>query len=247
MRHMKNFVLAAAALAVLFGAAPAARAEVETSGEAALSIMSNYVWRGLRLSDDWVAQPTVGITYGGFGANLWANYDGDSKEMIETDLTLNYTLSVGDVGLDFGYIYYSLDGLEDTQELYASVSYEWLVSPWATLYYDYDVGTGAFLAVGADYGLDLTDSVSFSAGASASYVFDNNVVGVDSDGEEYSDLHNGEVYASVSIAVTDAVSIEPMLAYSFALSNDAEDGIAQYSFDGEEDTFYGGVTVGLSF
>jgi len=59
--------------------------------------MSNYVWRGQKLSNSWVIQPLVGITYGSFGANIWANYDSDSKidegdghgEVTETDVTLN--------------------------------------------------------------------------------------------------------------------------------------------------------------
>ena len=76
--------------------------EPKTSGYASVDVMSNYVWRGQKLSNSWVLQPSVGITYGVFGANIWANYDSDSKidegdghgEFNETDLTLSYTRSV---------------------------------------------------------------------------------------------------------------------------------------------------------
>lgn len=53
--------------------------EIKTSGSASVDVMSNYVWRGQKLSNSWVVQPSVAITYGVFGANLWANYDSDSK------------------------------------------------------------------------------------------------------------------------------------------------------------------------
>ncbi len=45
----------------------------ETSGSASVDVFSKYVWRGQTLSDASVIQPSVGITYGGYGANLWDN------------------------------------------------------------------------------------------------------------------------------------------------------------------------------
>src|SRR4030042_1198978 len=76
--------------------------EPKVSGTASVDVMSNYVWRGQKLTNSWVIQPYVGITYGSFGANIWANYDSDSKideggghgEVSETDLTLSYSFSV---------------------------------------------------------------------------------------------------------------------------------------------------------
>ena len=53
--------------------------EIATSGSASVDVMSNYVWRGQKLSNSWVVQPSVAITYGVFGANLWANYDADAS------------------------------------------------------------------------------------------------------------------------------------------------------------------------
>src|SRR4030066_1664945 len=72
-------------------------AEPKVSGNASVDVMSNYVWRGEKLTNSWVIQPSVGITYGRFGSNIWANYDSDSKidegdehgEFSETDLTLS--------------------------------------------------------------------------------------------------------------------------------------------------------------
>ncbi|MGD2081086.1 MAG: hypothetical protein PVJ36_08155 [Nitrospirota bacterium] len=247
-RSIVTLILTAAAL---MGFVAAAHAEVEKSASADASVMSNYVWRGLKLSDSWVVQPSVSFGYGGFGANLWANYDGDTKEANETDLTLSYATSFDKVGLEVGYIYYALEGLNDTQELYASVSYDFVVSPSLTFYYDYDEGTGGYLVLAVDYGRDLSDKASLSVGASGSYLFDNNVVGVDATGAEYSDFHNGEIYASLDFAVTENVTISPMLAYSFPLSDDAEDMMKATSLavsgDDDSDIVYGGVNVSVSF
>jgi len=54
--------------------------EPKVSGFASVDVMSNYVWRGIKVSNSWVAQPSVGIGYGGFAANIWANYDSDVAE-----------------------------------------------------------------------------------------------------------------------------------------------------------------------
>jgi hypothetical protein len=127
--------------------------EPKVSGTASVDVISNYVWRGQKLSNSWVIQPSVGITYGGLGANIWANYDSDSKidegdghgEVTETDVTLNYTHSISRLTLTGGYIYYALSGANDTQEIYLSAGYDTLLKPTLTIYYDFDEGNGAFI------------------------------------------------------------------------------------------------------
>jgi hypothetical protein len=80
-------------------------------------------------------------------------------------------------------------------------------------------------------------------GASASY----NVESEYSIGD-YSDFHNGELTASMSVPVNEAISITPKIGYSFALSDDAEAAIESLSADGDEsDFFYGGLNMTLSF
>lgn len=240
-----NLVLILAVL--LVSAAYPAAARAENSAGLSMAVMSNYVWRGAKLSDGWVAQPSMDFAMGPLSANFWANYDGDAGEASETDLTLAYSRNIDKLTLDVGYIYYALDGAADTQEVYASASYNFVVSPSFTVYYDYDEGTGGFAVLALDYAKELSQNMTLGLGASASYVFENAVVGVDAAGNEYSALHNGEVSASLSVSVSDALSIEPMAAYSFPLSDDAKDAIKAYSVDGDGSVFYGGVTASLSF
>lgn len=222
----------------------------ETSGSASVDFMSNYIWRGQKLSDDFVIQPSVGITYEGLGINIWSNYDNDTTAITETDFTLDYTFSVDKFGFDFGYIFYTFQDSDfDTQEIYASASYDVILNPSLTLYYDFDEGEGAFIVAAVGHSLALPKDLSVDLGASISYNASNSVMGPDSGGNAFSDFYNGEISASVSIPVYNSISITPMLAYSFPLSNDARDALRAIDVSGEkdDDIFYGGINLTLSF
>jgi hypothetical protein len=250
VKRLTIFIIALV-LTAGFAFGPLSAAAVETSGSASADIMSHYIWRGQRLSDDFVIQPSVGITYGGFGANIWSNWDNDTTAVTETDFTLNYTFSVDKFGFDTGYIFYTFpDSDFDTSEIYLGVSYDTMLSPSATLYYDIDEGDGAFLVLAIGHSLNLTETIVLNLGASASYNFSNKVMGPSENGDEdFSDFYNGEVSASVSIPITDNISIEPKIAYSAALSDDAESAIKGLDATGKDDDafVYGGINVTLSF
>jgi hypothetical protein len=97
MKGLRYFVLTVV-LSLCFSVGSLYAEEIKASGYASADVMSNYVWRGQKLSNTWVVQPSVGITYGGFGANLWGNYDSDATidegsghgEFTETDVTLSF-------------------------------------------------------------------------------------------------------------------------------------------------------------
>ena len=257
MKKLSILILALLITCVaITGIVPSVKAETETAGYASVDIMSNYVWRGQKLSESLVIQPSVGITYGGFDANLWSNFDSDWKvddtddgqgKVTETDLTLSYSFSMDKFSFSGGYIYYALEGAHDTQELFVSVSYDVLLNPSLVLYYDYDEGQGAFIIASIDHSFDLGKNIPLDVGASASYNINNKVMGVDEDGDDFSNFYNGELYASVTFPVTKAISIAPKIAYSFPLSNDAKEAISSISDDGDKDIFYGGINLTLSF
>ena len=251
-----TILIIAMVLATGFAFGPLAASAAETSGSASADIMSHYVWRGQRLSDDFVIQPSVAITYGGFGANIWANWDDTASSatdrgITESDYTLNYTFSTDKFGFDVGYIYYAFPSPGvDTQEIYLGVSYDTMLSPSATLYYDFDEGEGAFLVLAIGHSLDLTEKIALNLGASASYNFSNMVMGPAANGDaDFSDFYNGELSASLSIPVTGNISIEPKIAYTASLSDDAEAAIKGLDAAGKaDDSFvYGGINVTLSF
>ncbi len=224
--------------------------DAKVGGTASVSVMSNYVWRGQKLSNSYVIQPSVGITYNSFGVNLWANFDpdyNDSSEHTETDLTVDYSFNVDSLSFDAGYIYYGLEGADDTQEIFLSIAYDMLLNPTLTIYYDFDEGDGAFIVAGISHSVSMTGKLALDLGASVSYNLNNKVMGFDRSGNDFSNFYNAEVTASMSIPVSKAISIEPIISYSFPLSNDAEDALQSISDDGDDDILYGGVTVTLSF
>lgn len=244
-------------LTMVIGAGSLYADDIKTSGYASADIMSNYVWRGQKLSNSWVIQPSVDITYGSFGANIWSNYDSDRKEatstdsghgeFTETDLTLNYRFSLNKFSFVAGYIYYALEAANDTQELYLSASYDTLLKPTLTLYYDFDEGNGAFVVASIGHSFEVAKDIALNLGASASYNLNNKVMGFDKDGKDFSNFYNAELSSSVSIPVWKAITVTPKIAYSVPLSNDAKEAIKKISDDGDKDIFYGGVNVTLSF
>jgi hypothetical protein len=255
---MKNLKISMVVLMILLGMGLSGNifaAEPKGSGTVSVDVMSNYVWRGQKLTNSWVIQPSVGILYDSFGANIWANYDSDSEidesdghgELSETDLTLSYCFSVEKWNFSAGYIYYAFTGANDTQEVYLSTSYSTLLNPSLAIYYDYDEGNGAFVIAAISHSFEVFKGTNLKLGASASYNINNKIMGFDEDGNDFSNFYNGELSAGLSIPITKAISITPKVAYSFPLSDDAEEAIKGVSDDGDEDILYGGINVTLSF
>jgi len=256
MKRTRKVVAGLISAAVLAAGAAGVVAPAEASAaEASVSadLLTNYVWRGQKLSDDHgVVQPAVGISDRGFSAGYWANYDLESGENTETDLTLGWSDEAGEIfTVGAGYIHYGLDGAADTQELYVSVGADILLLPALDLFYDFDEGEGAFVVASIGHTLQLPDlmgrAASLSLGASASVNFENSVMGAGTDGQDFTDFYNGEVYASVSIDAGGGLTIEPKAAWSFALSDDAEAAIESVSFGGDSSHAYGGVNVSYGF
>ncbi|MFN2369259.1 MAG: TorF family putative porin, partial [Desulfurivibrionaceae bacterium] len=131
-------LLALGITAAIPGAALAG--EEKPEADFTLGAYSQYVWRGFAFSDNsLVLQPSLTVAYKGFGVNLWGNLDTDEKGLDtsnwnETDMTVSYDGSAGMVGYGVGWILYSVDGAEDTQELYASVSVDTILAPTLTYY-----------------------------------------------------------------------------------------------------------------
>ena len=68
-------------------------------------------------------------------------------------------------------------------------------------------------------------------------------------GADFSDFYSGELSASLSIAVTENISIAPKIAATLALSDDAESAIRGLDATGNDDDafVYGGLNISLSF
>ncbi|GBE40223.1 bacterial protein of unknown function [bacterium BMS3Bbin09] len=219
-----------------------ANAETEKSASASVDLMSSYMWRGFELHEDPAIQPSVGITYGSFGMNLWSDYNTETKEATETDLTLNYTFLIDKFSFDAGYIYFGLENATDTQEIYLSAAYDMFLSPTLTVYYDFDEGDGTFIEASIGHNVAVGSDMTLSLGASASYNADSSYsIGA------YNGFHSANVSAALSIPVNKEISITPMIAYSTGLSSDAKAAIKTLNTDADSDFVYGGVNLALSF
>ena len=69
---------------------------------------------------------------------------------------------------------------------------------------------------------------------------------------KYHNFHDGTISASLDIPIGKYITVSPMVAYSFPLSNDADDMIPTMSVmdiadDDESDFVYGGITFAMSF
>jgi hypothetical protein len=257
---MKTRLLSATALSATVAltlalAPPAAHAE-GPAGEGSFSVAfaSRYVWRGQTLSKGFVAQPTVGITLGGFSANLWSNIDLDSGEedddgvvMNETDLTLSYTMPVGPVSVNGGFIHYDWDG-GDTQEIYLTAALTTVLNPTLSLYYDIDDGEGGFAVLAVSQAIPV-GPISLTAGGSVGFNLGNKAMGLSAGGEDFTGLYYGEISLATSIPLFGHVSLDPRVAYSTALGSDGEDAITAISapYDGKKDIFYGSIAVTAAF
>jgi len=243
----KMIVAGVLTLSMLGAGASAVLAEEEMpTADASVSIYSTYVWRGFGLSDDSIViQPSMTVGYKGFAVNLWGNldtdnYDTGSTNYNETDITLSYDGAYEKLGYGVGYIYYALeDGADDTQEIYGTLSYDVLLSPTLTFYYDVDDFSGSwYTSFDISHSFPIGETYSLDLGALVSYLDDN---------EDYNEFHNGVLSASMTFPIGEYISITPEVNYSFALSSDAEDYIKAGSADNDDSYIYGGATFSFTF
>ena len=153
------------------------KADIKVSGTT--SVYSKYMWRGFRLYDDYVTQPSININaFGDWNLNVWGSYDtsnyADAPNANETDTTLTYThkfedLKLGSMGLDpvsltLGYIYYDFSGAGTfSKETILGVGYDTFLSPSLTWYHDHGResqggGDGDYLVLKLAKSLDVIKS-----------------------------------------------------------------------------------------
>lgn len=222
-------------------------AEAVVTGNVAGAFMSNYVWRGQKLSPERVIHPTVGLSYFGFSANLWTCNDLKLSETTETDLTLSYAVAFDKATVDFGYINYAFDGFKDTQEFYAGATLEVFLKPSLKFYYDFDEGNGGYLSAAVTRTMALSQKVLLDLSALASANFDNAILGRDVAGDKFTGLYTSQVTATLTVPLLKYVAIIPSLTYSFPLSDKAKDAVAAISYEGDSSLFFGGAALSFVF
>jgi len=216
--------------------------------EASLGAYSSYIWRGFKLSDDALQiQPSTTFSINGFSANIWANYDSDAEKCLEVDYTVSYARDFNRFNLELGYIHYDIRAGLDSDELYMSTKYDSLLNPTITVYMDVNEGKGAFIVAGVNYPFKMNSRATMEFGASASAVVNNGYVATNNRGEEFTGLFNCDLSAAASISLGERFSLEPMVGYTFSLSDDASYAIKNGSIEEDDAFFFAGLSVTASF
>lgn len=241
MKSLKNIILAT----MLFSAALCSTASAaEVSGSAYAGFYDKYLWRGFDLSGSTpVMQGGVDLSAGSFTVSYWTNLqlttdEGmDAGDATETDIVIDYSTDINDMlSLSVGNIFYQLEGMEDTNELYLSLGLNTLLSPTFSVYYDWDKAdeTGLFYTADISHSIALADSLSLGLGALVSYNQSSDYsVG------DYDDLHNYELSTSLDYAINDNYSISASFMFSEGISDEARDAI--------DSEMVSGVSVAFSF
>ena len=261
-------------------AAPLFAEEEKPTGDATVSVLSQYVWRGYELSrNSIVIQPSMTIGYKGFSANLWGNLDARpyyngtdpdkrySSAWNETDITLSYSKTLGLFNLGGGYIYYGLGALNpdaakrlDSQEIFATVGLNTILSPTLTVYKEIDHYRNWYFLLGVSHMFEFNKMISLKLSATASYLlstdettypkFDGNALPTS---ERFSNFHDGNLSVSLPIKATSYITLTPTVSYVFPLSDDAKNEMKGFALSGKTPSdrdssyIYGGLTVSFTF
>jgi len=248
----KMIVAGILTLSILGAGASSTLAEEEApSADASVAFLSKYVWRGYELSDDsLVIQPSLTASYKGFSANFWGNLDTkyfqtEAHNWSETDWTLSYDGAYEKLGYGVGWIYYALEDVadknirtNDTQEFYGTVSYDVLLAPTFTFYYDISDFKGLWYAnLGFSHTFMIAEKYGLDLGLAFGYLDDN---------ADYSEFQDGLLSASMSFSIGEYIAITPEIYWSFALSSKSSD-LIETGPSNKDNFVYGGVSASFSF
>jgi hypothetical protein len=223
------------------------------------SFYSKYVWRGYELSkDSLVIFPSATIGYKGFAFNMWGDFDtkysntpqGDNRKtnLQETDLILTYSNRIKPWKLDWtvGWIYYHTDGFNANsptrnQELFGTLSLDVFLRPTLSVYSEIQTGSAWYVNFSLSHNFKVYRDWSLGVGGWVSYRYSEQE-------NNYSAMHDGNLWAGLTIPLTQFWSVTPKIQYSFPLSSAAQENIRAASFNGNSDQFvYGGLIFERKF
>jgi hypothetical protein len=227
-----------------------------------ITFMTKYVWRGQLLDEEPVMQFDTYLSKWGLTLDVWGNYslnsDKDSnfgryQELTELDYTISYDMNIGDMseklGIDSpdiidplsfsaGYIFYTFPNLDFdekgsyTHEVFLGASYDCLLQPYFTWYWDVEAARGSYLEFGGGHTFELGGGVEASLGMSFAYNYEQWT-----DESGWSDML---LSCEVAIPVFNNFTVTPSVYYSVILDEDTYNGA-------QENEFYGGISLSFSY
>lgn len=248
---MKKLLLGSAAL-LAASAAPMAAHAGEVSVSTSIDYVSDYVFRGVSLAEQAI-QPGVEVSVGDFTLGGWYSTGIGEASILaldEFDLYASYGLALSDtMSLSIGATYYhypqggdffeTKDGGAGTYEVSAGLSFDTVLAPSVTAYYDFTL-KGFTLEGAVGHSVATSDKTSLDLGLTAGLVT-SDVLG---------DWEYGTASAAIGYAFTDDVSTYLGANYTLSSSNDEGLGLGYLdalSGNGKSDLLWAGVGVAAGF
>ncbi|HUF62113.1 MAG TPA: hypothetical protein VMN36_08555 [Verrucomicrobiales bacterium] len=233
---------------------------------------SDYVWRGLDLGEtliwtdlnlnfdlddwggwgDWGDKPDdddfdLDLNIGAWYADIHSAGTSDLIDQ-ELDLYAGFTIGLGPVDLNFGYIYYFFDS--DANEFHEGyVGLGVAVGPLdlgLTGFYEIETES-IYIQFTAEMPIALTSWMDLRPGFVASYRDGNDGYLIYND----SDFNHIGVSLALDIRLTPSATLSPYIAYVHQFEGDEDDDIFldedDFAFGQHEDKFYGGVKLSVTF
>ena len=236
-------------------------------GSAELGFLTGYLWHGMLINDEPVAQPSLTLEAFGFGCNIWGNYDftdsysEEAPAFTEVDYTLSYSFDLAPFAFSVGYSQYDYPNTYEEEELpdgtvarrspentrlvfgYAEMP-DLAVVPSLTVEYGVDGDDALYGVFGLAYeralGETLTVELTGSlAWANASYHR------AQFDADEFA-LGDATLGASLIWSPSDPFSITASLLYSTFVSETISDAAEASGYDAPE-ALVAGLTFGYAF
>lgn len=243
----------------------------KVTGSISLGSFSRYIFRGYELSSDSVVfQPSVTVSFKGFSLNYWGNIDSKEnptqnfipdrpgkKSFNESDLTLSYTYSVGQLSLTGGYIYYATKYADETEELLLSASYDIISKPTLSIFRDITAYPGTYFNLSFSHSFAIFKEITLDLGASFGYLVGSSEYWRtyesstgDYTGKRYKALHDGKIQVGFTVPIAKNLTVQPILQYWYPLSSKAKRVIDGNSYNPNgylDDTWVGGISINYNF
>jgi len=238
---MKKLLLGTATLLAATTAPMAAQAQ-DVSVSTSIDYVTEYVFRGVTLESEAI-QPGVEVGLGDFSAGVWISTGLGSDSLADTDevdFYAGYSFGLSElVSASVGGTWYHYPDGQDTFEANLGVSFDTLLSPSATAYYDFTLEAFTFEG-GVGHSLPVSEKTSLDLGLTAGLVTAENDVSWE--------------YATASAALgygfTDDVSAYVGANYTLSSSDDEGLGLdADEIFQGnpQSDLLWFGIGVAAGF
>ena len=223
----------------------------DLNGSFTMDIFDKYVWRGTTIKTDAVLQSSVEMSYVGLRFNYWYNYHFSTENVTDSSYSISYSFTINKLTVEPGNLYYELDGVNDTEELFVSLSYDTHLSPTIIFYYDWKEGEGAFTDLSLSYSVNVFNDIFFNVNTLIGTNIKNKLMGLDKNGDAFTDLYYADLSAVISIPFARVLELSLKAGYSIPLSDNGEFAInaVNKNADAKNDSskaFYTGLLFSLS-